>query len=333
MIDRRLYGGAAYDATGGSLPPETVTLCQRSDAVLFGAIGGPKWDTVPVAQRPESGLLGLRQALGLFANLRPVRALPALVDASPLKPAVAEGTDLIVVRELTGGIYFGQPRRRWTDEGGRQAVDTMPYGEQEISRIVRLACELARGRRGKVSSVDKANVLDTSRLWREVATEIAQEYSDLTFEHVLVDACAMYLINDPRRFDVIVTENLFGDILTDEAAVIAGSLGVVPSASLNGQAPQRADSPGKQFGLYEPIHGSAPDIAGQDRANPLGAILSAAMLLRLSLGLDDEAQTIERAVDATLATGLRTGDIAATGSKTVGTRAMGEAVAAQVAAL
>jgi len=331
--EEALIGGAAFDATGGPLPAATLDICRRSDAVLFGAIGGPQWDKVPVAQRPESGLLGLRQALGLFANLRPVRALPALAGSSPLKPKIAAGTDMIVVRELTGGIYFGEPRRRWTSDEGRQAVDTMPYGEREISRIVRLACELARGRRGKVSSVDKANVLDTSRLWREVATEIAAEYPDVTMEHVLVDACAMYLISNPRRFDVIVTENLFGDILTDEAAVIAGSLGVVPSASLNGKAPERADSPGVQFGLYEPIHGSAPDIAGQDRANPLGAILSAALLLRLSFGLEEEARTIERAVDATLAAGLRTGDIPAEGARTVGTRELGEAVAARVAAM
>jgi len=326
-----LVGGAAYDETGEPLPAATLELCRRSDAVLFGAIGGPKWEKVPVARRPESGLLALRQALGLFANLRPVRPLPALVAASPLKPEIVEGVDLLVVRELTGGIYFGEPRRRWTEAGARRAVDTLPYGEGEISRVVRLACELASGRRGRVSSVDKANVLDTSRLWREVATEIGAEYPAITLDHVLVDACAMYLITDPRRFDVIVTENLFGDILTDEAAVLVGSLGVLPSASLNGKAPDYAGARGQQFGLYEPIHGSAPDIAGQDRANPLGAILSAALLLRLSLGLDEEARTIERAVDAALASGLRTGDIAATGTRTVGMKELGEAIAAQIA--
>ena len=328
-----LIGGAAVDGTGDPLPQATLDLCRRSDAILFGAIGGPKWEKLPVAQRPERGLLDLRQSLGLFANLRPVKALPALVPSSPLKPEIVGGVDLIVVRELTGGVYFGKPRRRWTTARGRRAVDTMPYREEEIVRIVRLACELAGGRRGRVTSVDKANVLDTSRLWREVATEVAADYPQVTLDHVLVDACAMYLISNPRRFDVIVTENLFGDILTDEASVLAGSLGVLPSASLNGKAPARTDSPAQQFGLYEPIHGSAPDIAGQDKANPLGAILSAAMLLRLSCGLEREADTIERAVEATLAAGLRTADTAQPGMRTVGTRAMGEAVAQHLAAL
>ena len=326
-----LIGGAAVDGTGDPLPQATLDLCRRSDAILFGAIGGPQYDTLPVDKRPERGLLGLRQALGLFANLRPVKAIPALAGASPVKEAITAGIDLIVVRELTGGIYFGKPRRRWTTARGRRAVDTMTYREEEIDRIVRLACELARGRRGHVTSVDKANVLDTSRLWREVTTEIGAEYPDVQLDHVLVDACAMYLISNPRRFDVIVTENLFGDILTDEAAVLAGSLGVLPSASLNGKAPERPDSPGKQFGLYEPIHGSAPDIAGQDKANPLGAILSAALLLRLSFGLDQEADTIERAVDAVLADGLRTGDIAERGATIVGTQALGQAVVARIA--
>ena len=326
-----LIGGAAVDGTGDPLPQATLDLCRRSDAILFGAIGGPQYDKFPVEKRPERGLLALRQSLGLFANLRPVKAIPALAGASPVKESITEGIDLVVVRELTGGIYFGKPRRRWTTARGRRAVDTMPYREEEIVRVVRLACELARGRKGRVTSVDKANVLDTSRLWREVATEVAAEYPDVTLDHVLVDACAMYLISNPRRFDVIVTENLFGDILTDEAAVLAGSLGVLPSASLNGKAPERPDSPGKQFGLYEPIHGSAPDIAGQDKANPLGAILSAAMLLRVSLGLEEEAQTIERAVDGVLADGLRTGDIAEAGARTVGTRELGQAVAARIA--
>jgi 3-isopropylmalate dehydrogenase len=332
-----LIGGAAVDGTGDPLPQATLDLCRRSDAILFGAIGGPQYDKLPVDKRPERGLLNLRQSLGLFANLRPVKVIPALAGASPVKPEIIDGIDLIVVRELTGGIYFGKPRRRWTTARGRRAVDTMPYREEEIVRVVQLACDLARGRRGRVTSVDKANVLDTSRLWREVASEVAAKNPDVTLDHVLVDACAMYLISNPRRFDVIVTENLFGDILTDEAAVLAGSLGVLPSASLNGKAPERPDSSPtavgtrQQFGLYEPIHGSAPDIAGQDKANPLGAILSAAMLLRLSFGLEDEAQTIERAVEAVLADGLRTGDIAEPGAQIVGTQELGRAVAGRIA--
>ncbi len=338
LYDRRfayeegLVGGAAIDATGEPLPAATLEVCRRSDAILFGAIGMPKYDDPALQVRPEQGLLGLRKALGLFANLRPVKALAALVPSSPLKAEIVSGVDLLVVRELTGGIYFGKPSRRWTTARGRRAVDTLPYREEEIARVVRLACALARGRRGLVTSVDKANVLNTSRLWREVATEIAGEADGIRLEHVLVDACAMHLINNPRRFDVIVTENLFGDILTDEASVLAGALGVLPSASLNGRRPERPDSPAVQFGMYEPIHGSAPDIAGQDRANPLGAILSAAMLLRLSCGLEDEAAAIERAVEATLDGGLRTADTAQDGTRVVGTREMGEAVAREIAA-
>src|SRR5436305_1435157 len=252
----------AIGATGEPLPAETLELCRSSDAVLLGAVGGPKWDNPAATVRPEQGLLGLRQALGLFANLRPVRPLAALVDTSPLRPEIVDGVDLLVVRELTGGLYFGKPSKRWATRRGRRAVDTLPYREEEIARVVRLACELAGTRRGLVSSVDKANVLETSRLWREVANEVAAGYPAVRLEHVLVDACAMHLISNPRRFDVIVTENLFGDILTDEAAVLAGSLGVLPSASLNRKPPARPDSPAQQFGLYEPIHGSAPDIAG-----------------------------------------------------------------------
>ena len=327
-----LIGGAAIDATGEPLPAATLDLCQRSDAILFGAIGAPKYDNPALKVRPEQGLLGLRKALGLFANLRPVKALPALVASSPLKPEIVSGVDLIVVRELTGGVYFGTPTRRWSTSRGRRAVDTLPYREEEVARVVRLACELAGPRRGLVTSVDKANVLNTSRLWREVTNEVVAEYPAIRLEHILVDACAMHLINNPRRFDVIVTENLFGDILTDEASVLAGSLGVLPSASLNGKKPARAGSPAQQFGLYEPIHGSAPDIAGQDKANPLGAILSAAMLLRLSCGLNQEAAAIERAVEATLASGLRTADTAQTDTRVVGTKEMGEAVAQAIAA-
>lgn len=321
-----LVGGAAIDATGSPLPPETVTLCQGVDAVLLGAVGGPKWDAPEAAARPEQGLLGLRQALGLFANLRPVRPLPALLDDTPLKRETIEGVDLLVVRELTGGLYFGKPSRRWRTARGRRAVDTLPYREEEVARIVRLACDLAGRRRGLVSSVDKANVLETSRLWREVTVEVGAEYPDVRLEHVLVDACAMHLISNPRRFDVIVTENLFGDILTDEAAVLAGALGVVPSASLNGRTPWRAGSHARRYGLYEPIHGSAPDIAGQDRANPIGALLSAALMLRLSCGLEREATAIEAAVEAALATGLRTRDIAGPGGQVCSTSDFGAAV-------
>lgn len=327
-----LIGGAAIDATGSPLPRETARLCRDVDAVLLGAVGGPKWDQPGAALRPEQGLLGLRQELGLFANLRPVRPLPALLDATPLKRATIDGVDLVVVRELTGGLYFGKPSKRWRTARGRRAVDTLPYREEEVARIVRLAFELAGQRRGVVSSVDKANVLETSRLWREVTGEVAAEYPEVRLEHVLVDACAMHLISNPRRFDVIVTENLFGDILTDEAAVLAGSLGLVPSASLNGRRPWRNGSAAIQFGLYEPIHGSAPDIAGQDRANPIGAILSAALLLRLSCGLEREAAAIEAAVEATLDAGLRTRDIAEPAVTACSTSDFGAAVARAIQA-
>ncbi|MGN6562836.1 MAG: 3-isopropylmalate dehydrogenase [Thermomicrobiales bacterium] len=327
-----LIGGAAIDATGDPLPDATLDLCRASDAVLLGAVGGPKWDDPKAKVRPEQGLLRLRQALGLFANLRPVKPFAALAGASPLRPEIVAGVDLVVVRELTGGLYFGKPAKRWSTTRGRRAVDTLPYREEEVARVARLAFDLARERRGIVSSVDKANVLNTSRLWREVTTEIAAEYAGVQLEHVLVDACAMHLITNPRRFDVIVTENMFGDILTDEASVLAGALGVLPSASLNGKPPTRAGTVARQFGLYEPIHGSAPDIAGQDRANPLGAILSAALLLRLTCGLDREAATIERAVAAALDDGLRTADTAAAGQPTLGTQAMGAAVVERLGA-
>lgn len=323
-------GGAAIDTTGEPLPAATVALCRDSDAVLLGAVGGPRWDNPAATVRPEQGLLQIRQVFGLFANLRPVRPLAALAGSSPLRDDVTAGVDLLVVRELTGGLYFGKPSKRWTTRRGRRAVDTLPYREEEIARVVRLACELAGERRGQVSSVDKANVLETSRLWREVANEVAADYPAVRLEHVLVDACAMHLIRDPRRFDVIVTENLFGDILTDEAAVLAGSLGVLPSASLNGRAPARHGAAARGFGLYEPIHGSAPDIAGRDLANPIGAILSAALLLRLSCGLGREAAAIEGAVEAVLADRLRTADIAPDGVRAVGTQELGAAIAEAV---
>lgn len=315
--EQGLIGGIAIDTTGSPFPQETLELCQRSDAVLFGAVGGPKWDDPTAAVRPEQGLLGIRKALGLFANLRPVKLTPALIDASTIKPGVLEGTDLVVVRELTGGIYFGERGRR---DGGRTAFDTMIYTEAEIERVLRVAFDLALTRRHKVTSVDKANVLESSRLWRETALRVARDYPDVTCEHLLVDACAMHLIRRPALFDVIVTENLFGDILTDEASMLSGSMGMLPSASL-------AEG---NLGLYEPIHGSAPDIAGKGIANPIGAILSAALLLRYSLKLEREASAIESAVEQVLAEGYRTGDIAQPGGETVSTSVMGELIARHI---
>ncbi|HEY8489462.1 MAG TPA: 3-isopropylmalate dehydrogenase [Dehalococcoidia bacterium] len=319
-------GGAAIDRYGTALRPETLERCRRSHGVLFGAVGGPQWDDPRAPVRPEQAILGLRKGLGLFANLRPVRVHPRMVTASTLKPEVISGVDMVVVRELTGGIYFGRPQRRWESRQGRRAVDTLRYTEQEIARIVRVGFTLARGRRKKLTSVDKANVLESSRLWREVATEVARDYPDVTLEHLLVDACAMHLLRRPADFDVIVTENMFGDILTDEASMLTGSLGMLPSASLGRQ---RRDGTG--LGLYEPIHGSAPDIAGQGKANPLAMILSAALLLRHSCGLEAEAAAVEAAVDAAIQQGLRTADVAEEGTRTVSTREMGDAVAAALA--
>jgi 3-isopropylmalate dehydrogenase len=312
-----LLGGCAIDHAGTALPDATLTLCESADAVLLGAVGGPKWDDPRAKVRPEQGLLGLRRALGLYANLRPVKPHPALHAASPLKRERLDGVDVLVVRELTGGLYFGEPRKREPlASGGVRVVDTLEYTDAEIRRVVRLAFRLAEGRKRRVTSVDKANVLESSRVWREIAVEVAAEFPGVELQHQLVDSAAMRLITDARSFDVIVTENLFGDILTDEAAVLAGSLGLLPSASLGD---------GKR-GLYEPIHGSAPDIAGRGVANPIGTILSAALLLRHSLGLDGEAHAIERAVDETITAGETTGDI---GGR-LGTRAVGDAVRARL---
>jgi len=314
-LEHALVGGAAIDATGHPLPPETLALCRESDAVLMGAVGGPKWDDPRARVRPEQGLLGLRKELGLFANLRPVRVLPALVKSSPLRPELLTGVDILVVRELTGDLYFGERGRV-----GDRAFDTMTYTVAEIERIADLAFRLARERRRQVVSVDKANVLECSRLWREVVEDVAARYPDVTFQYMLVDACSMHLIRRPASFDVLLTPNMFGDILSDEAAVLVGSLGMLPSASL-GQG---------RFGLYEPVHGSAPDIAGQGIANPLGAILTVAMLLRHSLGLEAEARAVESAVEAALAAGYRTPDLAGPGEASVGTREMGDAVLARL---
>lgn len=317
-----VVGGAAIDATGTALPDAELKRAQGADAVLLGAVGGPKWDDPKATVRPEQALLGLRSGLGLFANVRPVWTVPELINASSLKADVLRGVDLVVVRELTGGIYFAKPSERRTTAAGREAVDTCFYTEAEITRLLRASFELARQRRKKLTSVDKANILSTSRLWREIAGEIAREFPDVQFENLLVDAMAMHLIRRPRDFDVIATENLFGDILTDEAAMLAGSMGMLPSASLAG-----APMAGKRcLGLYEPIHGSAPDIAGKDMANPLAAILSVAMLCRYSLAASAPAEQIERAVAQVLADGYRTGDVAEAGTKTVGCREMGRLV-------
>jgi len=311
-------GGIAIDEAGMPLPDESLAVCQASDAVLLGAVGGPKWSDPRASVRPEQGLLRLRKELGLFANLRPVKVIPALVGTSPLKPELVTGVDLVIVRELTGGLYFGQPQGRCDDDKGRAAVDTLYYTESEIERLMRVAFELARRRRQKVTSVDKANVLASSRLWREVAHEVARDYPDVVCEDLLVDACAMHLMRRPAEFDVVATENMFGDILSDEASMLAGSLGMLPSASLGSEPP----------GLYEPIHGSAPDIAGQGLANPLATILSAAMLLRSGLGLLEEADAVEGAVEAVLAAGHRTADLARAGQPSVSTSAMGDLVVA-----
>lgn len=319
--DERI-GGGAIDQTGSALPAAALSLAQASDAVLLGAVGGPKWDNPQAAVRPEQALLGLRHRLGLFANLRPIIAHPKLVEAAPLKRELVDGVDILFVRELTGGVYFGQPSERRVGAGGREAVDTIVYAEGEVERVVRLAFGLARQRRKKVTQVDKANILATSRLWREITHEVAREFPEVACEDVLVDAMSMHLLRRPRDFDVVVTENMFGDILTDEASVLTGSLGMLPSASL-GDAVNRH---GGRVGLYEPIHGSAPDIAGRDLANPLGAILSAAMLLEHSLRQSAAARAIEAAVSRVLDSGLRTADVQQAGCQMVGCRAMGDAV-------
>src|SRR5215216_4586510 len=298
----RLMGGCSIDQYGTSLTDETLADCQSSDAILFGAVGGPKWDDPNAKDRPERGLLALRKGLGVFANLRPVKVHPALIDASPLKPERLKGVDILVLRELTGGLYFGQPKMREMKDGRERAVDTLEYYDFEIRRILELAFHLAEGRKKKVTSVDKANVLESSRLWRQVATQIGQEHPDVTLEHQLVDSAAMKLITGPASLDVVVTENMFGDILTDEASVLAGSMGMLPSASLSEAG----------IGLYEPIHGSAPDIAGKGIANPIGTILSAALMLRYSLKLENEARCMEEAVDQTMTAGARTADLGGT---------------------
>lgn len=310
-----LLGGAAIDATGEPLPQETLEISRTSDGVLLAAIGGYKWDNLPRHQRPETGLLGIRAGLGLFANLRPATILPQLVDASSLKPEIVSGVDLMVVRELTGGIYFGQPKGIFTTETGeKRGVNTMAYTESEIERIGRVAFEIARKRGRKLCSVDKANVLEVSQLWRDGITALSQEYADVELSHLYVDNAAMQLVRAPKQFDTIVTGNLFGDILSDIAAMLTGSIGMLPSASLGASGP----------GLFEPVHGSAPDIAGQDKANPLAQVLSAAMMLRYGLDQPAAADKIEQAVTKVLDAGYRTGDIMSPGMKLVGCREMGD---------
>jgi 3-isopropylmalate dehydrogenase len=317
-------GGAAIDAAGDPLPPKTLELCRQAHAILFGAVGGPRWDDLPPERRAERGLLRLRKELDLYANLRPARCFPMLVDASPLKRTVVEGTDLMVIRELTGGLYFGEPRgvERFAD-GGARAINTMAYTSREIERIARMGFEVARKRRRRLTSVDKSNVLVVSQLWREIVIRVGQDYPDVTLDHILVDNCAMALVHKPTQFDTLVTENTFGDILSDEAAILAGSMGMLPSASLG-----LPEAGGGNVGLYEPVHGTAPDIAGRGVANPIAAILSAAMLLRYSLNMTAEADRVERAVLRALETGHRTADIAGPGERPIGTRPMADAVLA-----
>ncbi len=315
-LDEKLVGGAALTAFGDPLPPVTVEACLGSQAVLLGAVGSPAFDQNPRELRPEAGLLRLRQALGAYANLRPAVFYPALSDCSPLREEIAKGTDILIVRELLGGLYFGQPRSISGDAGRREAVNTMRYGEAEIERIARMAFKLAQGRRKRLLSVDKANVLECSRLWREVVTEVAREFPDVLLSHIYVDSAAMSLVLKPAEFDVVLTENMFGDILSDQAGGVVGSLGLLASASIGGPV-----------GLYEPVHGSAPDIAGRGVANPLGAILSVALMLRHTFQLQREAQCVESSVISALTSGIRTRDLARTGERAVSTEEMGTQVA------
>ncbi len=324
MFDEALIGGAAIDAAGSAYPDATRAKAREADAVLLGAVGGPQWDGLPAMERPERGLLAIRADLDLFCNLRPAMLFPELADASSLKPELVAGLDLLIVRELTGGIYFGEPRGiRELENGEREGFNTYVYRESEIERIARLAFDAARKRSGRLCSVDKANVLEVTMLWREVVERVSKDYPDVELSHMYVDNAAMQLVRAPKQFDVILTGNIFGDILSDTAAMLTGSIGMLPSASLDADAK----------GLYEPVHGSAPDIAGQDRANPLATILSAAMLLRYSLGQGAAADAIEAAVARVLGGGLRTGDIADPGAVPLGTEAMGDAVLAALEAM
>jgi 3-isopropylmalate dehydrogenase len=318
-FEHGLFGGIAIDEKGTPLPEETLAMCKRADAVLLGAVGGPKWDNNPKELRPETGLLGIRKALGLFSNLRPAYVFDCMLDASTIKREVLQGTDLLVVRELTGGIYFGEKYRR-EGPNGQEAIDTCVYSVGEVERIARQAFDIAMKRGKKLASVDKANVLESSRLWRETVIRVAADYPEVELEHILVDNCAMQLLRRPTSFDVIVTENMFGDILSDEAAMLTGSIGMLSSASLGEGS----------FGLYEPVHGTAPDIAGQGIANPIATILSVALMFRLTFGYEEAATAIERAVKSVLDAGHRTGDIATDRSQAIGTEAMGELIIAAI---
>ncbi len=324
-LSEGLLGGVAIHKTGTPLPQETVDLALKADATLMGAVGAPEFDTAPPDKRPEKGLLGIRKVLGVYANLRPVRSYKSLLDSSPLKNDLVDGTDMIIVRELTGGIYYGTPRGIQEDGAETRAVNTMSYTRAEIERVARMAFHLARNRRKKVTSVDKSNVLENSQLWRRVVVEIAKEFPDVALDHLLVDNCAMQLVLNPRRFDVMVTENMFGDILSDEGAVLAGSIGMLPSASIGDRKPS-----GVWVGLYEPVHGSAPDIAGQNKANPFGAIGSASAMLEYSFGLKEEAAAVNRAMEAVLDSGRVTADLKPAG-KPATTSEVGDAVAQQLA--
>lgn len=320
VFQEGVVGGTAYEQTGVPLPEETLRICQDSQAILLGAVGGSKWDNLPPHLRPESALLALRKNFDLFANLRPIILFPSLLEASPIKKRILKGTDIIIVRELTGGLYFGQPKERRKLDGETVAVDSMVYSESEIKRIAQVAFQIAKGRRKILHSVDKANILETSRLWREVVNEVAKEYPDVTLFHLYVDNASMQLIKNPRQFDAILTENTFGDILSDEAAMLTGSIGMLPSASIRGDG----------FGMYEPVHGSAPDIAGMGIANPIATILSSAMMLRYSFNLEKEATAIEEAVKKVLELGYRTPDIMSKGKTLVSTTEMGEKIAENI---
>ena len=319
-------GGNAIDNFRTPLPEETKKLCENTDGILFGAVGGPKWDDPQATTRPEDGILAIRKNLGLFANLRPVKIYPQLINSSPVKPEILQNVDMLIIRELTGGLYFAEPKKRWEEDSERKAVDTLLYSEHEIERVVKVAFELAKSRKQHVTSVDKANVLESSRLWREVTIEVSKQYPEIELAHLLVDNASMQIIREPSRFDVIVAENTFGDILTDEASILSGSMGMLPSASLAG-------TPGSSktnVNLFEPIHGSAPDIAGQGIANPLGTILSMALMLRYSLNLHEEANAVERAVEGVLSEGFRTTDIASDGGEIIATERMGDLIAGNV---